>query len=153
MKTDIGFGDIIIPAAHDLSYPTLMKELPTPHILACSLETVVAEKFQAMIDLSEVNSRYKDFYDVYRILGTQAFDEIVLREAVHATFKNRQTMYQDKHPLFTENFAKDAKRNTQWKQFMKKIRQEENLNFETVMDLITTKLQPVFESLKISDEN
>jgi predicted nucleotidyltransferase component of viral defense system len=148
MKTDIGFGDIIIPAAQNLLYPTLMEELPAPNILACSLETVVAEKFQAMIDLSEVNSRYKDFYDVYKILGTQKLDEMVLREAVRATFKNRQTFYQDKHPLFTDTFAKDTNRNTQWKRFLKKMKQDEDLTFDTVMSLITSRLQPVFETLK-----
>jgi predicted nucleotidyltransferase component of viral defense system len=148
MKTDIGFGDIITPAARDLSYPTLLQELPAPNILAYSLETVVAEKFQAMIDLSEVNSRYKDFYDVYKILETQELDEMVLGEAVHATFKNRQTMYQDKHPLFTHAFAKDTNRNTQWKRFLKKMKQDEDLSFETTMSLITSKLQPVFETLK-----
>jgi hypothetical protein len=148
MKTDIGFGDIITPAAQNLLYPTLMEGLPAPNILACSLETVVAEKFQAMIDLSEVNSRYKDFYDVYKILVIHNLNETVLREAVHATFKNRQTFYLDKHPLFADAFAKDTNRTTQWKRFLKKIQHDEHLTFETVMSLIIYRLQPVFETLK-----
>lgn len=71
MKMDIGFGDVVTPQPLELSYPSLMDELPQATIMAYSLESVVAEKFQAMIELSEVNSRYKDFYDVYKILRNQ----------------------------------------------------------------------------------
>lgn len=148
MKMDIGFGDVIIPTAQNLSYPTLMEELPVPDVLAYSLESVVAEKFQAMIELSEVNSRYKDFYDVYKILSTQQLDNAVLSDAIYATFKNRGTSYHSNHPLFTESFMKDEIRNVQWKRFLRKIKQDENLSFEVVMNLITSRLRPIFEKLK-----
>ena len=65
IQIDIGFGDVITPAATKLSYPVLLNELETPEILAYSIETVIAEKFEAMIQLGELNSRMKDFYDVY----------------------------------------------------------------------------------------
>lgn len=148
MRLDIGFGDVIIPNAQTLHYPTLMDELPSPNILAYSLESVVAEKFQAMIELSEVNSRYKDFYDVYKILKFQDLNDALLSEAIHATFHNRQTAYLDNHPLFTSSFAKDENRNLQWKRFLKKIKQDEDLSFETVMELIASRLQIIFNSLK-----
>jgi predicted nucleotidyltransferase component of viral defense system len=148
MKIDIGFGDVITPNAQSLFYPVLMEELPGPDILAYSLETVVAEKFQAMIDLSEINSRYKDFYDVYKVITMNILDEKILVEAIQATFQNRKTFYQSKHSLFTDDFAKDKNRNTQWKRFLHKIKQDETLNFETVMGVIKVKLQPVFETLK-----
>jgi hypothetical protein len=116
--------------------------------LAYSLESVVAEKFQAMIELSVVNSRYKDFYDVYKILTAQPLDNVVLSDAIHATFRNRQTPYMDNHPLFSESFMQDANHNTQWKRFLKKIKQDEDLNFEVVMNLLTARLYPIFETLK-----
>ena len=147
MHIDIGFGDIIIPTAQELSYPVLLEELPVPQTMAYSLESVVAEKFQAMIELSEVNSRYKDFYDVYKILTSQSLNVEVLEEAVKATFLNRSTFYQENHPLFSESFAKDEVRNTQWKRFLKKIKKDEELKFEDVMKLIRTKLLPIFEKL------
>lgn len=145
---DIGFGDVIIPTAQTLAYPVLMDELPVPEVLAYSLESVVAEKFQAMIELSEVNSRYKDFYDVYKILSLQQLDNAILSEAIRTTFSNRNTSYQDSHPLFTESFLKDENRNMQWKRFLKKIKYEGDLSFETVMNLITSRLKPIYETLR-----
>ena len=62
-------------------------------ILAYSLETVVAEKFQAMISLSLGNSRMKDFFDVYQILSKQTLDSATLSEAIKATFANRGTEF------------------------------------------------------------
>ncbi|WP_298648870.1 nucleotidyl transferase AbiEii/AbiGii toxin family protein, partial [uncultured Proteiniphilum sp.] len=64
LSVDIGFGDIVIPYANELDYPLLLPELPIPRIFVYSMETVIAEKFQAMIELSETNSRMKDFYDL-----------------------------------------------------------------------------------------
>ena len=147
-KIDIGFGDVVVPTAQSLPYPVLMSDLPVPNILAYSLETVVAEKFQAMIDLGEVNSRYKDFYDVYQILTQQKLDKKILTDAIRATFHNRKTGYKGNHPLFSDNFAKDTHRNSQWKRFLKRIKRNENLDFETVMLLIKSELQPIFENNK-----
>jgi predicted nucleotidyltransferase component of viral defense system len=68
LQVDIGFGDIVTPAPVTLIYPTLLDKLESPEIKAYSIETVIAEKFQAMIDLGTFNSRMKDFYDVYVLL-------------------------------------------------------------------------------------
>jgi predicted nucleotidyltransferase component of viral defense system len=68
LQIDVGFGDIVTPAPVRMSYPTLLA-MEQPQILAYSLETVIAGKFDAMIDLAEINSRMKDFYDVYRLLA------------------------------------------------------------------------------------
>jgi hypothetical protein len=112
------------------------------------LESVVAEKFQAMIELSEVNSRYKDFYDVYKILKNQELTDDTLSAAIRATFQNRNTVYLELHPLFTKEFATDEERNRNWMRFLKKIKQDTNLSFETVISLIVLKLEPVYETLK-----
>ena len=68
ISMDIGFGDVVTPGPQDLTYPLLLENIPAVSLLAYSLETVVAEKFEAMISLSVNNSRMKDFYDLYRIL-------------------------------------------------------------------------------------
>ena len=65
ISIDIGFGDVIVPKAMSLDYPMLLDEIPEVNVMAYSLETVVAEKFQAMISLAGANSRMKDFFDVY----------------------------------------------------------------------------------------
>ena len=71
---DIGFGDVVTPAPQELAFPALIDTVPQAEIKAYSLETVVAEKFHAMIVLSLANSRMKDFFDVYRILVTGKVD-------------------------------------------------------------------------------
>jgi hypothetical protein len=113
-----------------------------------SLESVVAEKFQAMIELSEVNSRYKDFYDVYLILKNQELTDDALLAAIHATFRDRNTVYLESHPLFTKEFATDEERNRNWRRFLKKIRQDNDLSFETAMSLIVLRLEPAYKRLK-----
>lgn len=148
MKMDIGFGDVVTPSAWTLVYPSFIDSLPQANILAYSLESVIAEKFQAMIDLSEFNSRYKDFYDVYKILNSHSIDNTILAEAVKATFKNRETYYQPNHPLFTEGFAKDVIRNEQWNSFLKRIKQNGFQTFETVMALITERLKPIYQTIE-----
>lgn len=147
MKMDIGFGDIVTPAPWELNYPSFLENLPQASILAYSLESVIAEKFQAMIDLSEFNSRYKDFYDVYRILSRYTIDDTVLSEAIRATFKNRGTLYRTNHPLFTADFAKDTNRNRQWNNFLKQIKQSGFKNFEVVMGLIAERLEPLYRAI------
>lgn len=82
-----------------MSYPTLLA-MEQPQLLAYSPETVIAEKFDAMIDLAEINSRMKDFYDVYRLLAAQRYTKTTLREAIEQTLRWRQTIIQANHPLF-----------------------------------------------------
>ena len=84
---DVGFGDIITPAHVSLSYPVLLDTLPEVDILAYSLETVVPEKYQAMIDHATENSRMKDFFDVYRILKAGKTVLHTLQEAISQLLK------------------------------------------------------------------
>ncbi|MBV6439905.1 MAG: nucleotidyl transferase AbiEii/AbiGii toxin family protein [Haliscomenobacteraceae bacterium CHB4] len=140
LQIDIGIGDVITPAPVEMEYPTLL-DMEAPCIQAYSPETVIAEKFEAMISLAEVNSRMKDFYDVYRLLQYGHYDAHILREAIHKTFQNRGTAYLAEHPLFTEAFASDPERQKMWKAFLKRSRLEEGLEFEIVMDLIKEVLE------------
>ena len=140
IQVDVGFGDIIIPASVQLSYPTLLPGSKVPVIMAYSLETVVAEKFEAMIDLSSVNSRMKDLYDVYQILTTQQLDQQYLAEAIRETFRNRNTQYSTDHALFSPSFFTDPNRLRQWKVFLVKNRLDEKLDFKTVVNLILKQL-------------
>ncbi|MDE5880297.1 MAG: nucleotidyl transferase AbiEii/AbiGii toxin family protein [Muribaculaceae bacterium] len=71
---DIGFGDVITPSPVYMIYPTIIEEMESPRITAYSLETVIAEKFQTMVEKSVFNSRMKDFFDLYRIIGINSFD-------------------------------------------------------------------------------
>lgn len=143
ISMDIGFGDIITPAPIDLSYPTLLEHLPSVSILAYSLETVVAEKFHAMIDHATENSRMKDFFDVYRILKSGDLDSNTLREAIVATFENRGTTISADASLFDDSFATNSMRNSMWNNYLRKIRFGDSLSFQEVWTYITTKLKTI----------
>lgn len=147
MQVDIGFGDVITPAPIRMEYPTLLP-IDSPEVQAYSVETVIAEKFEAMIDLAEINSRMKDFYDLYRLLGGDTYKPKVLVEAIRNTFVRRGTTYREPHPLFTNTFASDDNRNRQWKVFLRKSYLDQTIPFPEVMQLITSKLLPIYEQLK-----
>jgi len=148
ISMDIGFGDVITPSPQQLAFPALIATAPGANILAYSLETVVAEKFQAMISLSLGNSRMKDFFDVYQILSKQTLDSATFSEAIKATFANRGTEYKENHPLFSEDFFTDSNRSLYWKGFLKRIKYSKQLSFTDVGTLIRTHLQPYWDQLR-----
>lgn len=122
LTLDIGFGDVIVPHPIELSYPTLFESMDEPDIMAYSLETVVAEKFQTMIDRGVFNSRMKDYFDLYKIFSTHySFDENELGKAILATFGNRTTSYEEDHEFFMDHFGQDANLNRQWNNYVQKL--------------------------------
>lgn len=141
-------GDIVIPVVQELEYPILLDEMQVPIIQAYSIETVIAEKFQAMIELSVANSRMKDFYDVYKLLTDNEFDNDTLEEAIIATFENRETSYTENHALFSADFATNTLRKRSWTAFLNKINRDKELEFEEVMRLISEKLLPYWAKMK-----
>ena len=141
MSIDIGFGDIVTPAPVELEYPVLLEHIPEVKLMAYSLETVVAEKFHAMIDRDETNSRMKDFFDVYQIFKAEQVDEDVLAEAIHNTFHNREISYHEGVHVFLPEFATDEMRVKRWKKFLKDIKYAEELPFEEVMAYLKEKLE------------
>ena len=145
---DIGFGDIIVPEPQELDYPLLLDDMPEVNINAYSLETVVAEKFQTMIDRALANSRMKDFFDVYSILSSDKVDEGILYDAIVSVFNNRVTSYEDNHPIFNGEFKNDPIKQTQWNAFLRKMKYKEVLPLNDVIDYITGKLAPYWLSLK-----
>lgn len=147
IQIDVGFGDIVIPVAQELEYPILLDEMQIPVIQAYSTETVIAEKFQAMIELSVANSRMKDFYDVYNLLTDNKFDNETLEEAIKATFVNRGTSYTENHALFTAEFGTNPQRKKSWTVFLNKINRDKELEFEDVMRLISEKLMPFWAKM------
>ena len=147
LSIDIGFGDVTIPAPQELAYPVLLDEMSSFKVKAYSLETVVAEKFHTMIDLSIYNSRMKDFFDLYTILSTKNMDSANLTEAIKATFENRQTEYIEDHMLFEEEFFLDTTKTNQWNSFLQKIKYKDQLTFQDAGKLIQEKMKPYWEAL------
>jgi len=145
MSMDIGFGDVITPCPEAVDYPLLLQDMSSINIQAYSLETVIAEKFHAMIDRDVLNSRMKDFFDCYQILTTRELSDEILYEAINATFNNRQLEMKTDLKLFTEDFATDEMRQKQWKSFLKRIQWKQDVDFKEVMILIASRLKPMYD--------
>jgi hypothetical protein len=95
VQIDVGFGDAITPGALDLDFPTLLRDMASPHVLAYPTETIIAEKAEAMVDLGISNSRMKDFSDIAIAARRVAFDGESLVLALRATFRRRGTALPD----------------------------------------------------------
>ena len=147
LTMDIGFGDVITPEPVSLDYPRLLEHLPEVSIMAYSLETVIAEKMHAIIDLAEQNSRMKDFYDLYILLSTRTFDKDTLQEAINRTFENRYTGYDSNAKFFSDEFAQNKTMEIRWKAFMRKIASKSNLEFPKVVEFLQQSLLPFWENL------
>jgi len=146
LKLDIGFGDTIYPGPVKMEYPTL---LDTESILisAYSLESVVAEKFDAMIVLDARNSRMKDFYDIYDILTNHRIDAAALEKAIRLTFNTRRTILPAGPAIFQGDFSSDQRNLQLWKGFLNRIKSEP-IDFTTVITEITRQLLPIYKSIR-----
>ena len=151
LTMDVGFGDVITPHPVEMDYPVIFEESDEINLVAYSLETVVAEKFQTMIDRSVTNSRMKDFFDLYRILSVHPFDTEILQEAIRATFTNRNTTYSPNHSLFGDVFKQDQGMAIRWNNYLKKMKLPQDKSFAEVVDFITDKLRPYWENLSIKE--
>lgn len=108
VQVDIGFGDIITPAPEHIDYPTILP-FPAPKLRGYNRETVVAEKFQAMVELEALNSRMKDLYDIWLLSRQFDFDGETLAAAIQRTFANRDTGIPEQPLAFTGEFTEDVK--------------------------------------------
>lgn len=121
VTVDIGFGDAVEPGIEELNLPVLLN-LPAPHLRTYARETVIAEKYQAMVALGKANSRMKDFYDLWVLSRTYAFDTQRLAQAIAATFTRRQTAIPEVLPdAFTPEFFNNEGKQKQWAAFIRDL--------------------------------
>lgn len=120
MQIDIAFDDVITSKPSEINYPTIL-DFPAPHLQGYTFETVIAEKFEAMIKLGSLNSRMKDFYDIWLTTRQFDFDSKKLAAAIKATFKHRKTGLPSGKPIFPpEIYDEKSVQATMWKAFLKK---------------------------------
>jgi len=143
LHLDIGFGDVVVPKAQMMECPILL-DMKAPVIKVYSLESIISEKFQAMISLSVINSRMKDFYDIFTLLNSNNFDGRKLQDAVNETLQTRHTIIERENIIFTEEFMKDEDRIKMWKAFLRKINST-NIEFDEVMRKIVIFLKPIYD--------
>ena len=140
ISIDFGFGDTIIPAPQELLFPNFLADTPKAPLLMYPLETVIAEKFQSMVELAGQNSRMKDFFDVYNILVNYTFNQGDLARAIQQTFQNRNTVVNSDSILFDPDFGNNERMKRLWKAFLGKIRSKDSLEFNVVWDFIKGQL-------------
>lgn len=118
---DIGYGDATEPGLIDIELPVLLDQ-PAPNLRAYSYETVIAEKFQAMVALGLANTRLKDFYDIWILAQTYEFNDDRLAQAIAATFARRKTDISAERPDgLTSTFASDPTKQRQWTAFVEEV--------------------------------
>ena len=126
IQIDIGFGDVITPGVEAIIYPSLLG-FPAPRLSAYPRETVVAEKFQALVGLGLTNSRMKDFHDLMVLSRQFAFEGPILCQTIRATFERRRTALPSEPPLaLTAEFHADDGKRKQWQAFLRKNRLDGN---------------------------
>jgi len=145
MQIDIGFGDIVYPGPEESDLPTML-DSPVPRLLCYSRESAIAEKFETMVKLGMLNSRMKDFYDIWLLSRQFDFDGVVLIEAIRLTFERRGTMM----PIEMEGFNKafiDGKQ-IQWTAFWKRLQQDHvPVSFQDIVSAVEGFLAPIVAAL------
>ena len=121
VQADIGFGDAVVPGPEEVTYPVLLDDNPAPQLRAYPRYTVVAEKLEASVSLGMLNSRMKDYFDLWVLVTYAEFDNAILRKAIQATFERRSTPLPAKLPIgLSDEFANDGQKNKQWLAFLLK---------------------------------
>jgi hypothetical protein len=147
MQLDISFGDIVIPSDTPVDYPTIL-DMPHPRLRGYTRESAIAEKFQTMVKLDILNTRLKDFYDIWLISRQFSFDGQTLAKAVGKTFSKRGTKVVARPIAFTKAFFEDQDKQQQWRGFIRKARiVNAPSELDKVIDAVAGFLGPVAESI------
>lgn len=141
---DMGIGDVIVPHAMEQKIQTQLPNFEAPVIFTYSLESTIAEKFDAILQRFELTGRMKDFYDIYYLARTFDFDGAKLQAAIFETLQRRGTHYDRNSFKRVASLAEDADMQKRWKYFLKTIK-DDSLEFSAVIEEIQTFLEPVFE--------
>lgn len=145
-NVDIGIGDVIIPRVEERKICTQLLDFEEPFIKTYSIESTIAEKFDAILQRLELTSRMKDFYDIYYLSLTFSFKGLVLQKALYETLQCRGTSYNDKSFYNVIDLSKNRDMLQRWKLFCKTIK-DDTLEFEVVIGRIKDFLEPIFTSI------
>ncbi|NOQ23428.1 MAG: nucleotidyl transferase AbiEii/AbiGii toxin family protein [Candidatus Aegiribacteria sp.] len=141
MQLDIGFGDVVYPEPRELNLPALL-DYPSPKLLCYSMESTIAEKFEVLVKRGILNSRMKDFHDIWALSRQFDFRITPLAEAIRLTFSKRKTILLFEIEAFSESFT-EAKQ-AQWTAFLKRTRLDHvPASFSEITSAIKTFLLPV----------
>jgi hypothetical protein len=147
IQLDVGFGDAVVPAAKKMRYPTILGQ-SIPEVLTYRPETVVAEKLEAVVKLGMVNTRMKDFYDLWILSSEFEFDGSLVADAIKATFERRGTDFPTNTPVaLTDDFSKDEQKQNQWRVFLERVQASRRVELDVVVASLRVFLVPVVQAL------
>ena len=142
MRVDVAFGDVLFPVPPMTDYPTILDHA-APRLQVYSRESAIAEKFEAMVKLGQLNSRMKDFYDIWVLSRQFEFDGPTLVEAIEKTFSHRGTTITPEPTAFSLAFASEPSKVTQWQAFLRKSKlQDAPSDLSLVVQAIAAFLGP-----------
>ena len=148
---DMGIGDVIVPHAMEQKIQTQLPNFEAPVIFTYSLESTIAEKFDAILQRFELTGRMKDFYDIYYLARTFDFDGAKLQAAIFETLQRRGTHYDRNSFKRVVSLAEDMDMQKRCKYFLKAIK-DDSLEFSVVIEEMQTFLEPVFKAIVNEDE-
>lgn len=149
-QVDIGFGDAVEPRPRLVDYPTVLDHA-SPRIKAYPPEAVVAEKCEAMVRLGLVNSRMKDFHDLWTLATEQAFEGETLCRSLGATFRRRNTpVPKQTPPALTEAFTLERSRMSMWKAFLGRAGLHEPRTLHEAIEVVAGFVAPVISAVAAS---
>jgi len=147
MQIDVGFNEAVTPQPDKILYPSLLG-MPEPELRGYNRETTLAEKYEAMVKLGELNSRMKDFFDVWLLSQSFSFRSMLLANAIKQTFLRRGTALND-FPVFLDHeFRGFDIKQKQWAAFIRKSRLT-NVppDFRDVTSIVSAFIIPVVKNL------
>lgn len=147
LRLDVGFADVVIPSEEEMYYPTILDFAP-PHLWGYSKESMVAEKFEAAVRYGDVNSRLKDFFDIWFLSRQLDFDGATFAEAITQVFSRRGTGLSPQAVPLTPVFAQDPGRAARWVAFRTRNRLDmAPESFAGLMTAVATFLKPLAEAI------
>lgn len=148
---DVGIGDVIVPKPQKRTMPLQLDGYEAPEVLTYSLESTIAEKFDAILQRFELTGRMKDFYDIYYLSQTFDFDGRSLQEAIMQTLSTRRTPCERDSLDRVIALAEDADMHVKWRYFLKTIKGRE-IAFTDVITALDRFLHPVWNAIVCEDE-
>ena len=147
MQIDLGFSDVITPGPIEVTFPTLLDQ-PVPRLKAYNKETAIAEKCEAMVKLGELNSRMKDFFDVWTLAHSQSFNGEELVKAARNTFDRRGTEATAEVVCFSKSFGESPDKQKHWDAFVRRSQLSEIVPkaFADVWREVVAFLEPVVDA-------
>jgi hypothetical protein len=152
MQIDVGFGDRVTPGPVEIEYPSVLGT-PGAKLLGYTPETTIAEKFHVMLQRGTLNSRMKDFFDIWALSRARSFDGAVLSRALRATCDQRGTTIHAAPEALEPEALEDAQKSVQWAAFRRRLGPSlAPTTFAEVGLLVVQFLRPVLEAISVGRE-